>query len=201
MTEENQSNKKKWCPTIGVRRRIEKNASLLRQRAGLSPSESLDSIKLSKKFNLQVAYPNEISDLTPGQRAYLSSLDAKVWSGISNELPDGKLLIILNPNQTPERANVTVMEEVAHAHYGHKPSQLNGFGKREYDEEAEQEAYQTAAAALLPSKIVAQSVWNGQSAETLATRFGASVELVEMRIKILNLWGLYQKNVNNRREK
>ncbi len=187
----------KWQPTRQNLRHIEENAASLRQRVDIAPTDKLDSIKLSKKFNVEVAYPDQISSLPPEQSAYISSLDAKVWSGISNELPNGKLLIILNPNQTPERANVTVMEEIAHVHYGHKPSQLNGFGQRKYDEKLEQEAYQTAAAALLPSKIIAQAVWNSEPAKALAKKFGASVELVEMRIKMLNLWDLYQQNLKN----
>lgn len=199
MTEENQPNVNKWQPTRQNLRNIEENAALLRQRAGLAPTDRLNSIELSKKFNIEIAYPDQISFLSLEYKEYISKLDAKVWSGISNELPDGKLLIILNPNQTQERANVTVMEEIAHIHYGHQPSRLNGLGQRKYNEKAEQEAYQTAAAALLPSKIVAQAVWNGESAKTLARKFGASRELAEMRIKLLNLWESYQNNVKNKR--
>jgi hypothetical protein len=199
MSKEDQSNSHKWQPTRQNLHSIEENAALLRQRAGLASTDKLNAIKLSKKFNIEIVYPYQITSLSPEQSAYLSVLDAKVWSGISNELPNGKLLIILNPNQTDERANVTVMEEIAHVHYGHEPSQLNGFGERKYDENAEQEAYQTAAAALLPSEVVARAIWNGETTKVLAERYGASVELVEMRIKILNLWGLYQENIKNRR--
>lgn len=189
----------KWQPTRQNLRIIEENAFLLRKQAGLAPTDKLDSIKLSKKFNIEIVFPDQISSLPPEQKEHLASLDAKIWSGISNELPDGRLLIILNPNQTPERANVTIMEEIAHIHYGHKPSQLGGLGQRQYDEKAEQEAYQTAAAALLPSKVVAQAIWSGESAKSLAKKYGASIELAEMRIKLLNLWGPYQHNLKSER--
>ena len=199
MTEENPTNDYKWQPTRQNLRNIEENAFLLRKLAGLTPTDKLDSIRLSKKFNIEVVFPDQISSLPLEQKEQLARLDAKVWSGISNELPDGKLLIILNPNQTPERANVTVMEEIAHVHYGHQPSQLGGLGQRQYDERAEQEAYQTAAAALLPSKVVAQAIWSGESVKSLAKKYGASIELTEMRIKLLNLWGPYQNNLKSER--
>jgi Zn-dependent peptidase ImmA (M78 family) len=107
-------------------------------------------------------------------------------------LPEGRFLVLLHPNQTPERAAVTVMEEVAHAYFEHRPSRLvterNGFARREYDKQIEQEAYWTAAAAMLPRLVVAHAVWRGQSAEDLATQYHVSVELAEFRIKVMRLW-------------
>ncbi len=99
---------------------------------------------------------------------------------------------LLHPSQTPERANVTIMEEVAHVHLGHQPSRLvatsSGMEKREYNETDEKEAYWTAAATLLPRHAVAQAVWRGQSVEDLAAAYGVSRECVEFRIKTLRLW-------------
>ncbi len=158
---------------------------------GLNPREWAD------KLNIQIAYPDEIEQLTHEIRQRLLGFDAKVWSGISNTLPDGQMLIILNPiKQLKARGNVLIMEEVAHNYYGHQPSQLNRIGRDRYDEETEREAYWTAAAALLPSKVVGQAVWrwavNRQRLWVLSFR-GTSVELAEMRIKTLNLWSCYKK--------
>lgn len=60
--------------------------------------------------------------------------------------------------------------------------------KRIYDDAVEQEAYWTAAAALLPSKAVAMAVYRGETADDLAVRYSVSSELAEMRIKTLGLW-------------
>lgn len=74
----------------------------------------------------------------------------------------------------------------------------NGNGhaeeEREYDEETEKEAYWTAAAALLPKKVVAMAVYNEVPASQLAARYGTSRELVEMRIKLLKLWSHYKND-------
>ncbi len=53
------------------------------------------------------------------------------------------------------------MEEICHAYFGHKPSLVthaNGITTRQYDKAAEQEAYWTAGATLLPSEAVAKRV-------------------------------------------
>jgi IrrE N-terminal-like domain len=189
----NQSGKKLLRTDNTLIREIERHAVILRQQIGIGLMDRLNPREWADKLNIQIAYPDEIEQLTHEIRQRLLGFDAKVWSGISNTLPGGQMLIILNPNQTAERENVTIMEEVAHNYYGHQPSQLNRIGRDRYDEETEREAYWTAAAALLPSKVVGQAVWRGESAAALAARYGTSVELAEMRIKTLNLWSCYKK--------
>lgn len=93
-----------------------------------------------------------------------------------------------HPNQTEERARVTLLEEVAHRFLGHSLHKI-GQGKRDsYDEAQEKEAYFTAAAVLLPQFDLARALYDGESVGAIAARFGVSSELVEMRIKINNLW-------------
>jgi hypothetical protein len=152
----------------------------------------LDPRALEAEFNVMIANPDDIQQITPEDRSLIANLDAKVWSGAGLPLPGGRFLVLLHPSQTRERATVTIMEEVAHAYFGHRPSRLiaqaNGYMTREYDKVAEEEAYWTAGATLLPSVVVAKAVWRGQSAEALAEAYGVSVELTEMRIKTLRLW-------------
>ena len=101
--------------------------------------------------------------------------------------------------------NVTALEEVMHVFYGHKPSQMHtessSIARTEYDEKAEQEAYWTAAAVLLPAKAVARAVWQQVPAAKLAMQYGISVELAEMRIKVLGLWKLYLASQANGKDK
>ena len=175
--------------------RIEQQAIILRQRAGISPLDRLDPRALAKKLRLQFVQLEAIKSMRPEIVQSITAMDAREWSGISKELPNGDLLIVLNPNMTIERENVTIMEEVAHAHYGHQPVELltdpAGLARRKYNEDAEREAYWTAGAAVLPSKAVGLAVYHGQSAEDLAVDYGSSVELAEMRIKTLRLWRHY----------
>lgn len=155
-------------------------------------------MKFAGHLGLTIARPDDIEAMTPDERAYLEAVSPKVWSGSGIPLPDGHLLVLLNSTQTAERANVTVLEEAAHEHLGHEPTRIDTsisvLPKRTYNAQNEQEAYWTAAAALLPMKAVAQAVFRGQLARDLASAYGVSVELVEFRIKILGLWDRHVKH-------
>jgi hypothetical protein len=179
-------------------RSVERHASMLRKQAGILPDDRLDPIGLAERFGLFIVSLADLAGLTPEDRQRLAKIDARQWSGAGLPLDDGRTIVILNPRQTPERAAVTVMEEVAHIHLGHKPTRISpsegGLMKREYDPRMEQEAYWTAAATLLPSRVVAGAVWKGQSAAAIASRYGVSVELTEFRIKILSLWNRYKES-------
>lgn len=179
-------------------RYLEQQAMILRQRAGVGPLDPFDPQRLLAQARLKIAYPKNVDDLHSDVLDYFSTLDPTTWSGMGRALPDGKLLVLLNPNMTPERESVTIMEEVAHVHYGHQHSELvthpTGFEQRKYNKQIEQEAYWTAAAVLLPGKAVAFAVWRGETAEDLMTAYNVSIELAEMRIKTLGLWSHYNRN-------
>ena len=76
----------------------------------------------------------------------------------SIKLPSGEKLIILNPTHGKNRHAATLMEEISHVFLGHKPSRLaienkDHTGKtiaRDYNNDIEEEAYGTGAAALIP---------------------------------------------------
>jgi Zn-dependent peptidase ImmA (M78 family) len=183
---------------------IEGHAAALRRLAKVEPLDRVDPHLLSREFNLAIVTLKDIQSLSDADRIHLEAVDAKTWSGAGIDLPDGRFLIILHPHQTPERAAVTIMEEVAHSYFGHKPTSLlrqaNGITTRQYDSSIEREAYWTAAAALLPSVVIGQAVWRGQGAETVAAAYGASKELVEFRIKTLNLWQEYKSSGDQTRK-
>lgn len=171
---------------------VEERASELRHIAGVSPTGKLDPRGLAKQFNILIPELDQLVALSREDREHISSVDARIWSGGGVPPPGGGLLVLLNPHQTTERAAVTIMEEGAHAHLRHRPSHIvklsNGVTTREYDADAERQAYCVAAASLVPRHVVAKAVWQGRSAESVATEFGVSQELVEMRIKVLKLW-------------
>jgi hypothetical protein len=183
------------APTKQFMRYLEEHAMQLRVRAGIGPLEPFNPRTLAEQAHLELAYPENIHDLPSEVLEYVSNIDPKAWSGMGKSLPDGKLLVVLNPNMTPERESITIMEEIAHIHFGHQPSELlaypKGFEQRKYNKQIEQEAYWTAGATVLPSKAVALAVWRGETAEDLAIKYEVSVELAEMRIKTLGLWPYY----------
>lgn len=144
-------------PTFDVMRHYEESAIQLRMLAGFALTEPIDPVGSAENFNvvLKIAENDD---------------DASVWSGSARPLSDGRLFVMLNANQTRERMNVTLLEEVAHLFYGHTPTAIGKIG-RTFDATQEQEAYWTAAAVLLPSVIVAKAVRHRQTAAALATQY------------------------------
>lgn len=179
--------------TKDIMHHYEKSARSLRAKAGVKPCEPFDPLTSLAELGVMLKYPDELTNLPKELLIEMNSLDAKEWSGMGNELPTGKLLVVLNRHQTPERARVTLLEEVAHHFHGHTPVSIGPGGRAQYYPQEEQESKFTAAAALLPSKEIAKAVYRGESATYIASKYGASVELVEMRIKTLNLWDYYQQ--------
>lgn len=182
-------------PTREFLQYLEEQAAQLRRRAGVGQLDRLDPWTVADQLGITIITPHDIAAMTPEQHAQVRTVSPKQWSGTGMPLPNGQLLVVLNPEQTPERATVTTLEEIAHTHYGHQPTRIvtlpNGTAKRSFNARNEQEAYWTAAAALLPIKAVGRAVWLGQTASELAEAYGVSVELAEFRIKILRLWHHY----------
>jgi hypothetical protein len=168
--------------------------------------QPLDPVALARFAKLFVAKFEDIEPfLTEETRQHLLKDGKEMWSGgaASQTLPDGKKLIILNPTHHPRRQKATLMEEICHVFYGHKPTRLavktkNKQGKeiaRDYNEADEEAAYSTGAAALVPFKALRNMVHKGKTSKAIARHFDVSIPLVEYRIKVSRLWNEYKKRV------
>jgi Zn-dependent peptidase ImmA (M78 family) len=168
--------------------------------------ERLDPFALARYAKLLVAQFDEVEPfLSDEAKAHLTGTGKDKWSGgaASQTLPDGRKLIILNPTHGKNRQNATLMEEVCHVFFGHKPSRLaiknvdkNGETiARDYNEAIEEEAYSTGAAALVPYSALKRMVYDGRSINEIARHFNVSRALVEYRIKVSRLWDAYKQYV------
>ena len=183
-------------------RRFELQASGFRDFAGVRPDAALNPFRLAKFANLLVVDFAQIENLSETTRERLLGAASEEWSGgaCSHALPDGRRVVILNPNHGPARTNATLMEEISHVFLGHQPSRLkvlasNKKGRqvaREYRDADEEAAYATGAAALVPYTALRKFVLAGQSSAEIARHFRVSRELVEYRLKVTRLWRLYQ---------
>ncbi len=178
----------------------------LREFAGLRrDAQRLDPFKLAHHANLLVVSFEEIDLLSEETKSHLLGDGQNAWSGgaASPTLPDGRKLIILNPTHGKNRQNATLMEEVCHVFFGHKPSRLaienrDKDGKiiaRDYNHAIEEEAYSTGAAALVPYTALKRMVNAGKTIAEIARHFYVSRALVEYRIKVSRLWDSYKDNL------
>ena len=183
-------------------RQIELYALGFRDFAGVRSDVPLDPFRLARFANLLVVSFDQIKGLSPEAREHLLGEASEKWSGgaCSLPLPDGRRIVILNPNHGRMRTNATLMEEVSHVFLGHQPSRLKVVAEtrsgrtvsREYRKADEEAAYATGAAALVPFAALRRFVLDGQTAPQIARRFHVSRELVEYRLKVTRLWRTYR---------
>ncbi len=183
-------------------RQFELQALGFRDFAGVRPGAALDPFRLAKFANLLVVRFDQIKGISPEAREHLLGSGSVKWSGgaCSRPLPDGRRVVILNPNHGRMRTNATLMEEVSHVFLGHQPSRLkvvaeNERGQtisRDYRKADEEAAYATGAAALVPFSALRRLVHEGQTSLEIAKHFQVSRELVEYRLKVTRLWKTYR---------
>jgi len=174
----------------------------LRAFAGVPADEALNPFKLARFANLLVVDIDQLKDLSTGSREHLLGSASEQWSGgaCSRPLPDGRRIVILNPNHGPWRTNATLMEEICHVFLGHQPNRLSviadvGNGKtlaRDYRKLDEEAAYAIGAAALAPFAPLRRLVLAGKSSTEVARHFRVSRDLIEYRLKVTHLWRIYK---------
>jgi hypothetical protein len=191
-------------------RQFELHALGFRDFAGVRPGAPLDPFRLAKFANLLVVEFDQIKGLSAEAREHLLGAASENWSGgaCSLPLPDGRRIVILNPNHGRMRTNATLMEEVSHVFLGHQPSRLKVVAEtesgrtisREYRKSDEEQAYGTGAAALVPFSALRRFLLEGQSSVQIARHFHVSRELVEYRLKVTRLWSMYRAAHSDRKE-
>ncbi|HUS12917.1 MAG TPA: ImmA/IrrE family metallo-endopeptidase [Pyrinomonadaceae bacterium] len=183
-------------------RQFELYAMGFRDFAGVRPDVPLDPFRLARFANLLVIRFDQIEGLSPKVRDHLLGTASEQWSGgaCSLPLPDGRKIVILNPNHGAMRTNATLMEEVSHVFLGHQPSRLKVVAEtkngqtvaREYRKADEEAAYATGAAALVPFSALRRFVLEGLTSQQTAKHFRVSRELIEYRLKVTRLWRTYR---------
>lgn len=174
----------------------------LRDFARLRRDAPLNPFDLARFANLFIVDIERIKDLSSQSRELLLGSGSEEWSGgaCSRPLPDGRRIVILNPNHGPARTNATLMEEICHVFLGHKPNRLAVIADeqrgqtlaRDYRKSDEEAAYAIGAAALVPFAALRRAVLSGKSAADVARHFRVSRDLIEYRLKVTRLWRTYK---------
>ena len=182
-------------------RQFELKAMGLRDFARLRCDASLNPFDLARFANLFVVDLERIKGLSSKSRELLVGSASEKWSGgaCSKPLPDGRRIVVLNPNHGPARTNATLMEEICHVFLGHKPNRLALISDRggqtlarDYRKQDEEAAYAIGAAALVPFASLRRAVLEGKSTTDVARHFRVSRDLIEYRLKVTRLWRTYK---------
>jgi len=173
-----------------------------RSFARVRPDAPLDPFRLAKFARLLVLNFDQIKGLTTTTREHLLGSASEAWSGgaCSRPLPDGRKIVILNPNHGSLRTNATLMEEISHVFLGHQANRLHVVtedargrtASRDYRKADEEAAYGVGAAALVPYSSLRRAILRGDTSVQIARHFRVSRELVEYRLKVTRLWRTYR---------
>jgi hypothetical protein len=172
----------------------ERNGYSLRARFGRALDLPLNPFEIATRFDgVVILTPSRFSEIVGETCAQeLFGRSREMWSGFVVPI-NGQHLIVINHTHALTRQNATLTEELFHIALGHKPMKIctcprTGMLRREYSKEIESEAYCAAAAALLPYSSLCRLLGSGETISAIADSFGASVSLVEFRLKVTRLW-------------
>jgi Zn-dependent peptidase ImmA (M78 family) len=171
-------------PEVGKWRMYERMALQIRDFARLGLTAKLDPFALAESINVKVLYLSDLTGLSDSSRERLDV--AEGWSGGATQaLEDGSHIVILNQRHSPGRRAATLMEEVCHILFGHKPSEIRSdrIGGRSYNFNIEDEAYSVGAAALVPYHSLKTLLISGASIRKIAGHFGVTPSLIVYRAK------------------
>jgi hypothetical protein len=171
-------------PEMGRWRMYERMALQIREFAGLGLTARLDPFVLAESVSIRVLYLSDLANLSESSRARLDVPDG--WSGgATQDLGDGSHIVILNRRHSLGRQAATLMEEVCHILFRHKPSKIDAdqAGGRSYNFNVEEEAYAVGAAALVPYHSLKTRLISGVSVRKIAGQFGVTTSLVIYRAK------------------
>jgi hypothetical protein len=174
----------------------------VKRRVGIPPDAAVDPLAILPRVPARLVEPRELWERCPRVARVLFVDEVDCWSGIGyGESPaDGVSMILLNPLHALTRRRATLMEEIVHIVRIHPKSTIViGSGPvaptRSYDRDREDEAFTVGAACLLPYPELFRAIRDShETGQSIAERFGVSLQYVEFRIKRAGLARIYNKH-------
>ena len=169
---------KAWC---------ERTAGDYRRELGIPPDGRLDLERLATTLSVPVLTPLDVPRLSRQSREQLLQEDPYGWSAVTVSR-NGARLVVINPAHSPARSASNLAHELAHLILGHAPDQISlseeGVLLRLlHNPEQEDEADWLAGCLLAPREGLLRAYARNRSVESLALRFGVSIELVRWRLE------------------
>ena len=171
----------------GYSKFLEGHAERLRGKCKLGPFDRLDPFVLAKAMRMDVRYVGECSGLPEDLLETVLGTTGGNWDAGTLKLPDGRIHVYMNPMREEPRQNATLMEEVAHIHLGHKPTEIITCGDivfRTCSKANEGQAYWLGATALLPLRILKGARTRRMTMEEVSEAHRVIQELVKFRCNL-----------------
>jgi len=168
----------------GFSKFLEGHAGQLRKKCDLGPFDRLDPFLLAEKFGMVVRFVGPETGLPQDLLETVLGGTVGSWDAGTLKFPDGRIHVWMNPCRDKLRQHATLMEEIAHVHLGHQPSEIIASGGvvfRTCSKSNETQAYWLGAAALLPLRILKGARTRRMTLASLAEEHQVSPELTKFR--------------------
>ncbi len=157
----------------------------MRQELGLSPIDPLCPWTLAPNLGFEIIKLIDYSEHIPDEVVYLRSVAGRKQFSAVTITRDGVAIIIHNDTHDPKRQAANIAHELAHGILIHKPQPVfDAFGSRHFDPEQEKEATWLGPALLVSEEAALHIVEQGLSIGEASDRYGASEDVVRMRLNV-----------------
>lgn len=190
-----------FLPFTDDGKRAELTAISVKERLGVAVRVPVDPYAVLSRVPAALVSPDELTKHDPARARRLLQEAKAAWSGIGFGVSpaSGNHLILLNPSHAETRQRVTLMEELVHIVLGHPRVDLSACRgpeawKRPFHADVESEAFEVAAACLIPYPLLFEAVSRDhKSASDVARAFRVSEQYAIFRINRAGLSRVYGK--------
>ena len=163
----------------------------LRRELGLEPADPIALKPLAAALGFRIRTLADYAEDHPEAVAYLRSVSGQAEFSAVTVCVAGKRIVIVNDAHGAKRCAANIAHELAHGVLNHPPAEtFNAVGARTYNAEQEEEAKWLGPALLVSEEAALLIVERGWSSATASNRYGASEEVVRMR---LNVTGAFKR--------
>ena len=175
----------------GFKAEAKRLALEVRAELGVSAHRALDPYELAEQWGVRVLTLSDAVDECPEvMPAFLHLTEARpeVFSAAVLPYGTGRIIVENCSHELARRAS-TLAHEMSHVILEHafttllRTSNDSGGKCRESDREQEDEAAELSGELLIPSDAARRLAYNGTPDETVAQRFGVSIEFARWRMQ------------------
>jgi len=168
----------------GFKTEANRLAREIRKELGLKPADALDPRTLARELEIQLVALSVLKKDAPDVVRHFCSRERGAFSAMTMFYRTRRV-ILYNDSHSPGRQASDITHELSHALLQHPPEPaIDHRGRRNWNQELEDEATWLAGALLIPEEAAIQIAKTGMSSEVAAVAYGVSKQMVQWRLNV-----------------
>lgn len=180
----------------GFKTEANKLAREIRHELGLSVVDPLDPRALAQDLGIPLMPLSALKKDAPRVVRHFARHERGAFSAVT-VFYGARRAILYNDSHSPVRQASDIAHELSHALLQHPPeSALDHRGRRNWNQDLEDEATWLAGALLIPDEAALEIAKTAMSAEVAAVAYGVSKQMVQWRLNVTA--ALYRAGLMNK---